>query len=70
MPAQLPFRLDAADADGDSFAAAVAEAVRRHAAGTHRIADPLAHLGYDPSVAHHVRELLALAESIAAQRGR
>lgn len=69
-PAQLPFRLDAADADGDSFAAAVAEAVRRHAAGTHRIADPLAHLGYDPSVAHHVRELLALAESIAAQRGR
>lgn len=63
-PAQIRFRLDAADTDGDGFAAAVAEAVRRHAAGAHRIARPLEHLGYDPSVAHHVRELLALAEGL------
>ena len=52
------------DRAGDGFGAAVAAAVGRHAAGTHRIAEPLAHLGYDPSVAHHVRELLALAGSL------
>ncbi len=63
-PAQIPFRLDTGDADPGSFAAAIDEAVKRHAAGTHRIADPLAHLGYDPSVAHHVHELLALAEAL------
>jgi glycosyltransferase involved in cell wall biosynthesis len=69
-PAQIPFTLDAGDDAPDGFAAAVAEAVKRRAAGTHRIADPLAHLGYDPSVAHHVRELLSLAEALALQRGR
>lgn len=69
-PAQILFGLDAGDDAPDGFAAAVAEAVKRRAAGTHRIAEPLAHLGYDPSVAHHVRELLALAEALATQRGR
>lgn len=63
-PAQIAFALDAGDEAPDGFPAAVAEAVKRHAAGTHRIADPLAHLAYDPSVAHHVRELLALAGSL------
>lgn len=63
-PAQIPFALDAGGEAPDGFPAAVAEAVKRHAAGVHRIADPLAHLGYDPSVAHHVRELLALAGSL------
>lgn len=63
-PAQIPFTLDADDEAPDSFAAAVAEAVRRRAAGSHRIGDPLAHLGYDPSVAHHVRELLAMAGTL------
>lgn len=69
-PAQIPFRLDGEDAADDGFAAAVAEAARRRAAGSHRIAEPLACLDYDPSVAHHVRKLLSLAEALAAQRGR
>jgi glycosyltransferase involved in cell wall biosynthesis len=63
-PAQIPFRLDTDDSDRDGFAAAVATAVERHAAGMHRLAQPLAHLGYDPSVAHHVRELLSLAAAL------
>ena len=69
-PAQIAFDLDAADDAPDGFAAAVTEAVKRRAAATHRVAEPLAHLGYDPSVAHHVRELLALAGAMRAQRGR
>jgi glycosyltransferase involved in cell wall biosynthesis len=63
-PAQLPFGLDAASGAG-SFAAAVEQAVAMRRAGTHRLTDPRAQLGYDPSVDVHVRELLALARGLA-----
>lgn len=74
LPAQIPFRLDAGAVDADGFAAAVAEAVGRHESGTHRVDEPRALLGYDPSVSHHVNELLWLARSLderrSAQSGR
>ena len=52
--------------DAGSLDAAVAEATRRWQAGTHRVADPLAALSYDPSVASHVDALLALVRRLAA----
>lgn len=64
-PAHLPFSLDVTSGAG-SFAAAVEQAVASQRAGTHRVADPRASLGYDPSVEVHVRALLALAEGLAA----
>jgi hypothetical protein len=62
-PAQLPFGLDVVSGPG-SFAAAVEQAVAIQRAGTHRLSDPRAQLGYDPSVDVHVRELLALARGL------
>lgn len=62
-PAHLPFSLDATSGVG-SFAAAVEQAVASRRAGAHRVADPSASLGYDPSVEAHVRALLALAGSL------
>ena len=58
--AQLPFSLVAAD----SLGRAVANAVERWQAGTHRITTPLHGLGYDPRVATHVDALLAIAGSL------
>ena len=62
--AQLPFALDAAG----SLDAAVAAAVARWQAGTHRIAAPLQGLGYDPRVSVHVDALLALAAGLLRAR--
>lgn len=65
-PAQLPFRLDAAEGDTGGLAAAVVEAVARWRSGTNRIAAPLTLLRYDPSVRTHVDTLLALVRGVAA----
>lgn len=46
---------------------AVAAAVARWQAGTHRIDDPRRALSYDPSVAVHVDALLALADAVVAR---
>ena len=62
--AQLPFSL----AEPDSLGRAVALAVARWQAGTHRIATPLHGLGYDPRVSTHVDALLAIAESLVRAR--
>ena len=59
-PAQIPFTLAAPD----SLGCAVALAVERWQAGTHRIAAPLRGLSYDPRVSTHVDTLLAIAESL------
>ena len=64
-PAGLPFDLDAGP---DGLHRAVAAAVERWRAGTHRLADPHACLGYDPSVATHVQALLAIAQALEAAR--
>ena len=56
--AQLPFSLAAPGSLGH----AVAAAVERWQAGTHRIAMPLRGLGYDPRVSTHVDALLTIAE--------
>ncbi len=52
----------AADTEHD-LAAAVETALGRWRAGTHRLGDPRAALGYDPGVAAHVEALLALAHA-------
>ncbi len=59
-PGQLPFSLATPDALGGTVTLAVA----RWRAGTHRIADPLRSLGYDPRVSTHVDALLAIAGSL------
>jgi hypothetical protein len=56
-PAAVRFTLD----DATSFEHAIAQAVERWRQGTHRLAQPAAQLGYDPSVAVHVDALLTLA---------
>lgn len=61
--AQLPYSLS----DADSFGRAVALAVARWQADTHRISTPLQGLGYDPRVLTHVDALLAMAESLVRQ---
>ena len=63
-PAQLPFSM----ANPSSLGAAVASAVARWRAGTHRLAAPHSHLGYDPAVSVHVDALLAMADAMAATR--
>ena len=62
--AQLPFSL----ARPESLGEAVALAVERWQAGTHRIANPLQGLGYDPRVSTHVDALLAIAEALGRAR--
>ena len=57
---QITFSLDREASLGD----AVERAVDRWRSGTHRIAAPLQALGYDPSVAAHVRGLLDLAAQV------
>lgn len=59
-PAQLPFSLTAPG----SLAAAVALAVSRWQAGSHRLSTPQALLAYDPSVSVHVDALLAMAKAL------
>ncbi|RQP25721.1 glycosyltransferase family 4 protein [Piscinibacter terrae] len=51
--------------DPSSFGRAIAQAVDRWRAGTHRIAAPLAALSYDPGVDAHLDALLRHAEAIA-----
>lgn len=58
--AQLPFSL----VDPESLGRAVALAVERWQAGTHRVANPLQGLGYDPRVSVHVDALLELARGL------
>jgi glycosyltransferase involved in cell wall biosynthesis len=65
-PAQLPFTL----ARPASLDEAVAQAVARWRAGTHRLAAPPQNLGYDPRVSVHVDALLAIAESLQRAPGR
>jgi glycosyltransferase involved in cell wall biosynthesis len=69
-PAAVPFGLD----DPAGLTEAVGHAVARWRTNTHRLAEPLVCLGYDPSVAVHVAALLAIAASLgigdAAQVGR
>ena len=65
-PAQLPFALGRPASLDD----AVARAVSRWQAGTHRLATPLQNLGYDPRVSVHVDALLAIAESLLHAPGR
>jgi glycosyltransferase involved in cell wall biosynthesis len=62
--AQLPFSLAAPG----SLDHAIASAVSRWQAGTHRIARPLDGLGYDPRVATHVDALLGIAATLTAAR--
>ena len=63
-PAQLPFSM----ANPATLATAVASAVTRWRAGTHRLDTPHEHLGYDPAVSVHVDALLAMAHSMASKR--
>jgi len=46
----------------DALAEAVEQAVQRWRDGAHRVRDPLAHLAYDPSAAHHVQALIAVGQ--------
>ncbi|MDP3824257.1 MAG: glycosyltransferase family 4 protein [Burkholderiales bacterium] len=62
-PGQFTFSLARPESLGD----AVGQGVAAWRAKTHRIADPLAALGYDPSVDVHVKALLALAEQVRAR---
>jgi glycosyltransferase involved in cell wall biosynthesis len=55
--------------DPASFAAAVDAALRRWRDGTARLAEPRAHLLYDPRVAPHVTRLLELVEEVMQSRG-
>jgi glycosyltransferase involved in cell wall biosynthesis len=59
-PGQYAFSL----AHPASLGEAIARAVAAWRAKTHRIAEPLAALGYDPGVDTHVRALLALAQQV------
>ena len=62
-PGQFAFSLDRTASLGE----AVARAVVAWRANTHRIADPLSALSYDPSVNAHVRGLLDLAEQVRSR---
>lgn len=62
-PGQYAFSL----ARPESLREAIGQAVAAWRAKTHRIADPLATLGYDPSVDVHVKALIALAEQVRAR---
>ena len=61
--AQITFSLEREASLGD----AVQRALDAWLAGTHRIAEPLPALGYNPSVATHVRGLLDLAAQVPHQ---
>ena len=61
-PAGLPFDLDD---DAAGLAGAVGRAVESWRAGTHRLADPHAGIGYDSSVRAHVDALLAIAREVS-----
>ena len=63
-PGQFAFTLD----HPGSLGAAIEQAVAAWRADTHRIADPLGALGYDPSVSAHVGGLLDLAQQVHARR--
>lgn len=52
-----------------SLAAAIGQAADRWARSAHRLGEPLAVLGYDPSVPVHIEALLRLVESVPAGRG-
>ena len=65
-PAAIPFALDQPNGRPNSLDAALATAVQRWQAGTHRVVAPLDALTYDPNVDVHVGALLALAASITA----
>jgi glycosyltransferase involved in cell wall biosynthesis len=64
-PAGILFDLNNTGDSATSFTAAVTEAVTRWRTGTHRLADPQAHIGYDISVRSHVEALLALARDLS-----
>jgi glycosyltransferase involved in cell wall biosynthesis len=59
-PAQMPFTL----ARPESLGRAVAGAVDRWKAGSHRLAAPCELLGYDPRVSVHIDALLALTRGV------
>jgi glycosyltransferase involved in cell wall biosynthesis len=63
-PAGIAFELDVSPDSVSSFAAAVAGAVARWRAGTHRLTDPQASIAYDTSVQSHVDALLVLARGL------
>ena len=62
-PGQYRFNLDHEESLGE----AVVQAVAAWGSNTHRLTEPMATLGYDPSVDAHVRGLLALAQQVRAQ---
>ena len=62
-PGQYTFSLD----HDESLGEAVVQAVAAWRSNTPRLTEPLATLGYDPSVDAHVRGLLALAAQVQAQ---
>ena len=62
-PGQFGFSL----AQAQSLGEAIGRAVAAWRANTHRIEDPLAALGYDPSVEVHVKALLELAQQVPAR---
>lgn len=61
-PALISFTL----ADADSLQRAVADAVLRWRSGRHRLAEPTAHLAYDPLVSTHVDALVAIARRLVS----
>jgi glycosyltransferase involved in cell wall biosynthesis len=63
-PAQIPFAL----ARSKSFDRAVATAVERWRAGTHRLDSPVTHLTCDTLVTTHVDALLAIGEALTQSR--
>ncbi|HEY4069700.1 MAG TPA: glycosyltransferase family 4 protein [Burkholderiaceae bacterium] len=62
-PGAIPFALG----DPAALPAAVATAVQRWQAGSHRLASPRDALGYDPSVDVHVGALLAIAARLSGR---
>ena len=62
-PGQFAFSL----ARPESLNEAIGRAVAAWQANAHRVEDPLAALGYDPSVEVHVNALLALAMQVRAR---
>ncbi|MGB8338543.1 MAG: glycosyltransferase family 4 protein [Burkholderiales bacterium] len=63
-PAGLVFDLQAAEESDSSFSSAIAEAVRRWRAGTHRLDNPTASIVYNTSVRWHVEALLDIARGL------
>ena len=64
-PAAIPFQLDARG----SLDAAVDQALRRWRAGTLRVTDPRAAIGYDPSPEAHLSLLLAWVQRLRGDAG-